>query len=65
MQYPQGAAGIRTTHNPAVMLAHDKHGYPEDFVSVDEPNKALTAIRIKLNPEVKEGNLDNCKSPRP
>ena len=47
------------------MLAHDKHGYPEDFVSVDEPNKALTAIRIKLNPEVKEGNLDNCKSPRP
>ena len=22
----QGVAGIRTTHNPAVMLAHDKHG---------------------------------------
>ena len=49
----QGVAGIRTTHNPAVMLAHDKHGYPDDFVSVDEPNKALSAIRIQLNPEVK------------
>ena len=49
----QGVAGIRTTHNPAVMLAHDKHGYPDDFVSVDEPNKDLSAIRIQLNPEVK------------
>ena len=28
-----GLAGIRTTHNPAIMLAHDKHGYPADFVS--------------------------------
>ena len=49
----QGVAGIRTTHNPAVMLAHDKHGYPDDFVSVDEPNEALSAIQIQLNPEVK------------
>ena len=52
-------AGIRTTHNPAVMLAHDKHGYPDDFVSVDEPNKALAAIQIQFNPHVKEGNLAN------
>ena len=56
-------AGIRTTHNPAVMLAHDKHGYPDDFVSVDEPNKALSAIRIKLNPDVNESDLVNWKSP--
>ena len=49
----QGVAGIRTTHNPAVMLAHDKHGCPDDFVSVGEPNEALSAIQIQLNPEVK------------
>ena len=63
MQLPQGVAGIRTTHNPAVMLAHDKHGYPDDFVSVDEPNKALSAIRILLNPDVNESDLVNWKSP--
>ena len=62
--HSQGAAGIRTTHNPAVMLAHDKHGYPDDFVSVDEPNRALSAIRIPLNPDVKEGNLATCKLAR-
>jgi hypothetical protein len=33
-----GLAGMRTTHNPAIMLAHDKHGYPADFVSEIHPN---------------------------
>eukprot|EP01052_Picozoa_sp_SAG31_P027057 SAG31_NODE_2502_length_5594_cov_3.175796_1_plen_410_part_00 len=49
-----GLAGIRTTHNPAIMLAHDKHGYPPDFVSNDEPNKALTSMQIPLNPALSE-----------
>ena len=36
----KGLAGIRTTHNPAIMLAHDKHGYPADFVSEIHPESS-------------------------
>ena len=28
----KGLSGIRTTHHPGIMLAHDQHGYPEGFV---------------------------------
>jgi hypothetical protein len=49
-----GVAGIRTTHNPAIMLAHDKHGYPDSFVSNSEPNANLRPIKIPLNPCVTE-----------
>ena len=47
-----GLAGMRTTHNPAIMLAHDKHGYPDDFVSNSEPNASLRDIELGLNPAV-------------
>ena len=49
-----GLAGMRTTHNPAIMLAHDKHGYPPDFVSNAEPNSKLNEITLGMNPEVTE-----------
>jgi hypothetical protein len=50
----KGMAGIRTTHHPGIMLAHDKHGYPDDFVSNSEPNTRLRDIAIPLNPNVSE-----------
>ena len=53
----KGMAGIRTTHNPAIMLAHDKHGYPADFVSNSEPNEKLQNIRIELSPAVSDGEF--------
>ena len=52
-----GLAGIRSTHNPAVMLAHDRHGYPPGFVSFSEPNTALHDIAIDLNPDVTEAEF--------
>ena len=52
-----GLAGIRTTHNPAIMLAHDKHGYPDDFVTSYEPNSKLNALKIPLNPDVTEADF--------
>jgi hypothetical protein len=55
----KGLAGIRTTHNPAVMLAHDKHGYPDDFVSNAEPNGRLQPIRIPLNPAVDDAEFQH------
>lgn len=39
------------------MLAHDRHGYPDDFVSNSEPNQNLRSIVIPLNPEVTEEDL--------
>jgi hypothetical protein len=39
------------------MLAHDKHGYPDDFVSTIEPNKLLRDIGIPLNPAVTEAEF--------
>ena len=50
----KGLAGIRTTHHPGIMLAHDKHGYPASFVQNDEPNAALRPLHIALNPCVGE-----------
>ena len=50
----KGFAGIHTTHHPGFMLAHDKHGYPEGFVSIDEPNKKLRKIKVPLHPHVQE-----------
>ena len=40
------------------MLAHDKHGYPPDFVSNAEPNQLLREIDIVLNPTVTEQDFD-------
>ncbi len=40
-----------------IMLAHDRHGYPDDFVSNSEPNQNLRSIVIPLNPEVTEEDL--------
>ena len=45
-----GLAGVHTTHNPATMLSHDKHGYPLDFVTFVEPNLSLLPLKIPLNP---------------
>jgi hypothetical protein len=39
------------------MLAHDKHGYPDDFVSNCEPNQRLRSIVIPLNPEVDDAEF--------
>jgi len=50
----KGFAGIRTTHNPGTMLAHDKHGYPEGFVSNGETNSELSNIQLLMNPEMSE-----------
>jgi hypothetical protein len=36
------------------MLAHDRHGYPDDFVSNSEPNQNLHSLAIPLNPDVTE-----------
>ena len=36
------------------MLAHDKHGYPDDFVSNSEPNARLRPLKIELNPKLRE-----------
>ena len=36
------------------MLAHDKHGYPADFVSNSEPNTRLQKIALPRNDEVGE-----------
>ncbi len=50
----KGWAGVRTTHNPAIMLAHDRHGYPPGFVSFAEPNAALRDIALKTGAGVDE-----------
>jgi hypothetical protein len=50
----KGFAGIHTTHHPGFMLAHDKHGYPEGFVSINEPNTQLRKIQIPLHPDLRE-----------
>jgi hypothetical protein len=50
----KGWAGVRTTHNPAIMLAHDRHGYPPGFVSFAEPNAALRDIALKTGAAINE-----------
>lgn len=55
----KGLAGIRTTHNPGIMLAHDKHGYPDDFVSNSEPNEKLRDLKIELNPAVSDAEFSS------
>jgi hypothetical protein len=50
----KGWAGIRTTHNPAIMLAHDRHGYPPGFVSFAEPNASLRDIALKTGAAIDE-----------
>ena len=52
----KGWVGVRTTHNPAIMLAHDRHGYPPGFVTFSEPNTALRAIRLKRS-GIEEGDF--------
>lgn len=50
----KGWAGVRTTHNPAIMLAHDRHGYPPGFVSFAEPNASLRDIALKMGAAIDE-----------
>jgi len=53
----KGISGIRTTHHPGIMLAHDQHGYPEGFVGNGEPNTNLRDIHIPLNVAVSENEF--------
>lgn len=47
---------VRTTHHPAVMLSHNKQGYPADWTAEAEaePNERVRDLHISLNPSVSE-----------
>ncbi len=56
--------GVRTTHHPAVMLSHNKQGYPSDWTAEAEyePKHVqhggeLNNLEIKLNPAVSEAEF--------
>ncbi len=50
---------VRTTHHTAVMLSHNKQGYPVDWTAEAEyePNRALRPLVIDLNPDVTESEF--------
>ena len=61
----KAVGGVRTTHHPAVMLSHDRQGYPKDWTAEaeHEPNHVkhgqgmLRELKIDLNPEVTDLDL--------
>jgi hypothetical protein len=52
--------GVRTTHHPAVMLSHNKQGYPADWTAEaeHEPNPRVRSLRIPLNPDVSSDEFE-------
>ena len=53
--------GVRTTHHPAVMLSHNKQGYPVDWTAQAEAehNAAVRNLAIPLNPDVSEDDFQS------